>query len=104
MFLADPDGVIRWETEIVATHAVPYEHTMSFLEHAGQRFGTPVGVIGGGMPAPGFGFAWMAAPVRDLELDTQLFGLDLGDWTSTDDLPGDLALLLGFPHSSDPVW
>ena len=48
--------------------------------------------------------AWRAAAVRDLELPTALLGVELGDWTSTDDLPADLALLLGFPHADDPVW
>lgn len=104
IFLADPDGVVRWETQVVATVAVPYEHTMAFVDHVAAQFGQPVGVMAGGLPAPGFGFAWMAAPVREMELPTALLGVELGDWASTDDLPADLALLLGFPHADDPVW
>lgn len=104
MFLADPDGVIRWEVMVTDAWAVPYEHAQAFVDAAGARFGVPVGVVHGGLPAPGFGFAWRAAPVRDLELPTALLGVELGDWTSTEDLPADLALLLGFPHTDDPVW
>lgn len=104
LFLADEQGVVRWETELVDVWAVPYEHAQAFVDAAGARFGVPVGVVHGGLPAPGYGVAWRAAPVRDLELPTALLGVELGDWTSTEDLPADLALLLGFPHADDPVW
>lgn len=104
MFLADPYGIVRWEVTVADTWAVPYEHAQAFVDTAGQRFGVPVGVVHGGLPAPGFGFAWTASPVRELELPAWLFDVELGDWTSTDDLPADLALVLGFPHADDPAW
>lgn len=104
MFLADLDGVIRWEVMVTDAWAVPYEHARAFVDAAGRRFGKEVGAMHGGLPAPGFGVAWTAAAVRNLYLDTRQLGVELSDWTSTDDLPADLALLLGFPHADDPVW
>lgn len=104
MFLADDDGVIRWEVMVTDAWAAPYEHARAFVDAAGSRFGKEVGLVRGSLPAPGFGVAWRAGVVRDLHLDTRQLGVELGDWTSTDDLPADLALLLGFPHADDPVW
>ncbi|MFM7062173.1 MAG: hypothetical protein ACKO04_01585 [Actinomycetes bacterium] len=101
MFLADDQGVVRWETELLDVWAVPYEHAQAFVDAASRRYAVPVAVVHGDLPAPGFGVAWSAEPVRELALPTSLLDVELGDWTSTDDLPADLALLLGFPHDDD---
>lgn len=104
LFLADEEGVVRWETELLDVWAVPFEHGQAFVDAVSRRYASPLAVVHGDLPAPGFGVAWTAAPVRDLELPTALLGVELDDWNLTEDLPADLALLLGFPHTDDPVW
>lgn len=95
VFLASPDGVVRWETEVITAVAVPYEHPDAFLDHMSLQYGTPAGPVVGSAPIPGFGLAWSAAPVRALAIDTGTLGVDCPHWASGDDLDPVLAAALG---------
>ena len=94
VFLASPDGVVRWATEVDVALAVPYEHTDAFLTHMATVFGTPAGPVAGGSPAPGFGLAWSARPLRELAADVGALGIELDDWCETDRLDPAVARLL----------
>lgn len=98
VFLAGPDGVVRWETEVASVVVVPYEHPDAFLAHATRRFGTPAGPVVGTAPVPGFALAWSARPVRELSVDAGALGVRMTGWSDTDALDPALARALGVPH------
>ncbi len=78
--------VIEWETRIVELIAVPFESAEAFRDMLVERWDRSIGPIQGESPAPGFGIAWRAEPIRHLELILPAAPDELPDWCAVGDL------------------
>lgn len=66
VYLADVAAqTLVWETEVVRSCAVPYEHTRDLAIEVERRWGIPVDTHD--MVRTGFCIGWMAQPVRRLD-------------------------------------
>ena len=87
VFLKFPEmPVIEWETRIVELIAVPFESAEAFRDMLVERWDHTIGPIHGESPAPGFGIAWRAEPVRHLELILPPGAGELPEWCAVGDL------------------
>lgn len=78
--------VIEWETRIVDLIAVPFESADAFRDMLRERWDRTIGPIVGESPAPGFGIAWRAEPIRRLELSLPPGAGELPEWCAVGDL------------------
>lgn len=69
IYLVDPatDRIV-WETRVAESVSVPFESADAFRDMIAGRWGQPIDTKTGTDPLPGWGVAWRAEPVRQLDL------------------------------------
>ncbi|KLR60310.1 hypothetical protein IMCC26207_110556 [Actinobacteria bacterium IMCC26207] len=69
IYLVDPatDRIV-WETRVAESVSVPFESADAFRDMIAGRWGKPILIKTGTDPLPGWGVAWRAEPVRQLDL------------------------------------
>ncbi|MEI7888121.1 MAG: hypothetical protein WCJ04_12080 [Actinomycetes bacterium] len=69
IYLVDPatDRIV-WETRVAESVSVPFESADAFRDMIAGRWGKPIVTKTGTDPLPGWGVAWRAEPVRQLDL------------------------------------
>jgi hypothetical protein len=69
IYLIDPatDRIV-WETRVAESVSVPFESADAFRDMIAGRWGKPILIKTGADPLPGWGVAWRAEPVRQLDL------------------------------------
>ncbi|CAB4555136.1 unannotated protein [freshwater metagenome] len=69
IYLVDPatDRIV-WETRVTESVSVPFESADAFRDMIAGRWGKPIFAKTGTDPLPGWGVAWRAEPVRQLDL------------------------------------
>lgn len=69
IYLVDPATErIVWETRVADSVSVPFESADAFRDMIAGRWGKPIVTKTGTDPLPGWGVAWRAEPVRQLDI------------------------------------
>jgi hypothetical protein len=69
IYLVDPATErIVWETRVAESVSVPFESADAFRDMIAGRWGQPIVTKTGTDPLPGWGVAWRAEPVRQLDI------------------------------------
>ena len=104
VYLATPqlDRVV-WESSVREVISVPFESAEAFREMVGRRWGQPLGEVDGLSPAPGWGVAWRADPVRRLDVVCPDAAADAPRWQLTEHLDPAWRRALGL-SAADTEW